>query len=96
MRAGDFSAYPAVIYDPTTYNPGTNTRTPFRATRFRPDEIDPVARNLLSILPLPNLPGVANNLRINPLEVNVQDQFDVRGDQVFSDAGRHVREIHMG
>jgi len=85
MRGGDLSAYPAVIYDPTTYNPATNTRMPFPDNTIPAKEIDPVARNLLSILPLPNLPGVANNLRINPLEVNVQDQLDVRGDQVFSE-----------
>ena len=35
-------------------------------------------------MPLPNLPGVVNNLRINPLEVQVQDQFDLRVDQLFS------------
>jgi signal transduction histidine kinase len=28
---------------------------------------------------LPNLPSITKNLRINPLQVNVQDQFDLRG-----------------
>ena len=83
MRTGDFSAYPAVIYDPNSYNAATNTRTPFTGNVIRQDQIDPIARNLLAIFPLPNLPGVVNNLRINPLQVNAQDQFDVRGDQVL-------------
>jgi outer membrane receptor protein involved in Fe transport len=83
MRAGDFSAYPAVIYDPNSYNPATNTRAAFQGNRVPGDSIDPIARNLLAIFPLPNLPGVANNLRINPLQVNAQDQLDVRGDQVL-------------
>ena len=83
MRTGNFSAYPAVIYDPNSYNAGTNTRTSFTGNVIQPDQIDPVARNLLAIFPLPNLPGVVNNLRINPLKVNAQDQFDVRGDQVI-------------
>jgi hypothetical protein len=83
MRTGNFSAYPAVIYDPNSYNAGTNTRAPFTGNVIQQDQIDPVARNLLAIFPLPNLPGVVNNLRINPLKVNAQDQFDVRGDQVF-------------
>ena len=51
-----------------------------------PSPIDPVAQNLLALFPLPNIPGagVSNNLRINPLLVNAQDQFDVRVDHVFS------------
>jgi Carboxypeptidase regulatory-like domain/TonB dependent receptor len=82
MRTGDFSGYPAVIYDP-------NTRTPFPGNIIPPNLIDPIAKNLLAIFPLPNLPGLpgapeTNNLRINPLEVEVQDQFDVRVDQLFS------------
>jgi hypothetical protein len=77
MRTGDFSGYPAVIDDP-------NTGAPFPGNMIPPGRIDPVAQNLLAIFPLPNLPGVVNNLRINPLEVQVQDQFDVRVDQVFS------------
>jgi len=85
MRGGDFSSYPAVIFDPTTYNSTTNTRMPFPGNMIPAGDIDPVAKNLLSILPLPNLPGVVNNLRINPLDVDVQDQMDVRGDQVFSE-----------
>ena len=83
MRTGDFSAYPAVIYNPNSYNPATNTRTPFQGNMIPQDQIDTVARNLLAIFPLPNLPGVTNNLRINPLQVDAQDQFDVRGDQVL-------------
>ena len=84
MRSGNFSAYPAVIYEPKSYNPGTNTRIPFQDNQITQDQIDPVARNLLALFPLPNLPGVTNNLRINPLAANVQDQFDVRGDHVVS------------
>ena len=77
MRAGDFSAYPSVISDP-------DTGTLFPGNIIPPNRIDPIAKNLLAIMTLPNLPGVANNLRINPLEVQVQDQFDIRGDQLFS------------
>ena len=85
MRAGDFSAYPAVIYDPATFDPATNTRTPFPGNIVPAERIDPIAKNLLAIFPLPNLPGVENNLRVNPLQVHVQDQFDTRVDQRFSD-----------
>ncbi len=77
MRSGDFSGYPAVINDP-------NTGAPFPGNIVPANRIDSIAKNLLAIIPLPNLPGVANNLRINPLEVQVQDQFDIRVDQLFS------------
>lgn len=79
MRAGDFSGM-AMIYDPAT-----TPRTQFPGNIIPSNRIDPVAKNLLAIMPLPNLPGVTNNLRINPLEVQVQDQFDVRVDQRFSE-----------
>ncbi len=82
MRAGDFSGFPA-INDP-------NTGKPFPGNIIPSNRIDPVARNLLAIFPLPNLPPLpgrfgVNNLRINPLEVQVEDQFDVRVDQLFSE-----------
>jgi hypothetical protein len=85
MRNGNFSAFPAIIYDPTTYNPATNTRTAFSGNTIPAKQIDPIAKNLLAIMPLPNLPGVKNNLRINNLEVQTEDQYDVRIDQSFSD-----------
>jgi outer membrane receptor protein involved in Fe transport len=85
MRAGDFSAFPSIIYDPASFNPSTNTRTAFAGNVIAPGRIDPIAKNLLAIFPLPNLPGVRNNLRINPLRVQVEDQFDVRVDHRFSD-----------
>jgi len=85
MRAGDFSGYPAVIYDPRTYNAATNTSTQFSGNTIPLCRIDPIAGNLLATIPLPNLPGVGNNLRIDPLQANVQGQFDVRVNQVLSD-----------
>jgi len=85
MRNGDFSAYPATIYDPTSYNSATNTRTAFAGNKIPVDRIDPVARNLLGIMAVPNLPGVKNNVRINDLAVQTQDQYDVRVDQAFSE-----------
>ena len=84
MRAGDFTGV-ATLYDPTTYNPATNTRQLFAGNIIPANRIDPIARNLLGILSLPNLPGNRNNLRLNNLAVQVQDQYDVRVDQNFSD-----------
>ena len=84
LRTGDFSAYPDVIYDPTTYNAATNTRTPFPNNAIPQGDINSTAKALLAVIPLPNLTGEANNLRLNDLESDVQNQFDVRIDNVLS------------
>ena len=84
LRTGDFSAYPSVIYDPTTYNAGTNTRQPFPNNKIPTSELNPVAINLLATMPLPNLPGESNNLRVNALEDDVQNEYDGRFDDVIS------------
>lgn len=84
LRSGDFSAYPNVIYDPDTYNPAMNTRQPFAGNVIPADRINPIAKNLLAVMPLPNLPGEFNNLRLNEAQLSVQNQFDVRIDDVLS------------
>jgi len=90
LRVGDFSSYPSsdhpvTIYNPTTFNATTNARTPFAGNQIPLTQLDPVAVNLLQILPLPNLPGTSNNFRVNNLAAQNQDQYDVRGDYVFSE-----------
>jgi hypothetical protein len=84
MRGGDFSAFPNTIYDPNTYDPATNTRQAFSGNMIPNKRLDPVALNLLATMPLPNLPGNTNNLRINTLEADAQDQGDIRIDSVLS------------
>lgn len=84
LRAGDFSAFPAVIYDPTTYDATTNTRQPFANNQIPQNQLNPVALALLATIPLPNLPGQVNNMRVNALQANAQNQFDVRLDGVIS------------
>jgi hypothetical protein len=84
MRAGNFNGF-ATIYDPNTYNATTKSRTQFTSNQIDPSRFDPVAVNLLQILPLPNLSGNANNFRFNNLQVSVQHQYDVRADYVISE-----------
>ena len=84
MRGGDFSGYPAVMYDPAFFNAATNTRQPFAGNVIPLAQQDPIARNLLVIMPLPNLPGVRNNFRVNNLAAQTQNQYDIRIDQIFS------------
>ena len=69
------------IYDPATTRPATGggtTRDPFPASTIPAGRIDPVAAELLSRYPLPNLSGTANNYRRVANEDDDQDQFDVR------------------
>jgi outer membrane receptor protein involved in Fe transport len=96
LRQGDFSAFPALIYDPSTYNSSTGTRQLFPGNKIPSTKFDPVAMNLLSIIPLPNLPGVNNNLRINNLAVQEEDQFDVRVDETFSEKDSMFGRVTYG
>ena len=84
MRAGNFGGV-ATIYDPGTYNATTNTRQQFAGNMIPANRIDPIANNMLAIFAQPNLPGSRNNFRVNNLAVQVQDQYDIRVDQTFSE-----------
>jgi hypothetical protein len=60
-RAGDFSSFPGQILDP-------QTGQPFPGNRIPDGRIDPAARRILSLVPLPNAEGTAdaaNGRRIN-------------------------------
>ena len=59
LRRGDLSASPTPIYDPFTGNPNGSARTPFSGNIIPAERIDPTARQLLALLPLPNLPTTA-------------------------------------
>lgn len=70
QRNGDFSStlqtngQPITIYDPlsTTLVNGQNVRTAFPGNRILENRIDPVARNLLNFIPLPNVAGTSTGL----------------------------------
>ena len=68
------------IYDPTTYNPATNQRTPYPGNIIPSQDLDPAALNVAALYPAPNLPGAANNYLSNPALTNNQDSFDIRVD----------------
>ena len=59
LRRGDLSASSTPIYDPLTGNPNGSGRTAFTGNIIPADRIDPTARQLLALLPLPNLPTTA-------------------------------------
>ena len=77
LRAGDFGG--ATIIDPSTGLPFANGRIP--TTR-----IDPGAQALLQYIPLPNLPGTAQNFRRTTTSLNTSDGFSARVTHNFSNA----------
>ena len=59
-RSGDFSAFNTVIYDPSTGNPDGTGRTPFPNNQIPAERIDPIARKVIDLVPLGNLPGLVD------------------------------------
>src|SRR5258708_6806699 len=76
MRAGDFSGLP-LVYDPAT-------RQPFAQNRIPVQRLDFIATALLAVIPSPNLPGIAQNLRATERQRVNNNNFSARLDHTFS------------
>jgi hypothetical protein len=81
MRSGDFSASPP-IYDPST--DATGIRLPFPQNRLPAQSLDPAASALLANIPLPNLPGLAQNLLATGSQRIDANNYSARLDHQFS------------
>ncbi len=84
QRAGNFGA--TTIYNPATTRSTANgriVRTPFAGNIVPVASFDPVAVALLARIPLPNLPGTANNYTRTANDSDHQNQFDTRLDAAF-------------
>jgi hypothetical protein len=82
-RAGDLSAYGANIYDPATGDP--SNRLQFPGNVIPSGRLSPQALAVLSLIPLPNRPGLINNYVGSGSETFNADHFDVRLDGRISD-----------
>lgn len=87
FRTGDFSSVAAIdpIYDPATGNPDGTGRTQIQCNGVLnvicPDRISNAAKNLLALLPEPNVAGLtAQNYQIARPATFYQNQFDTRAD----------------
>lgn len=81
MRAGNFSGLPP-IFDPAQIA-GTG-RTPFANNQVPITRLDPVAEALLTRIPLPNLPGIGQNLRSTEMQATGGNQASARLDHQVS------------
>ena len=77
MRAGNFSGLPT-IFDPAS------SRQPFLNNQIPSPRLDPVAVALLAQIPLPNLPGIAQNLLATGDQRINGNQYSARLDHQFS------------
>jgi hypothetical protein len=75
-RTGDFSAFPQIIYDPTSAT-GTGVRTPFPNNMIPSTRISPVSQSFQSYLPPPTNGAITNNyLATLPDKVNNDSTTD--------------------
>lgn len=65
VRAGDFSGFTNPVYDPSTGAADGFGRVPFAGNRIPASRVDPIAKKIIDLVPLPNLPELldanANN-----------------------------------
>src|SRR5262249_11566041 len=81
VRKGDFSGL-GTIYDPLTTDAG-GRRQAFLSNMIDSKRLDPTAVAFLEKLPLPNLPGEAQNYIATPEFRNNYDQVTARVDHQF-------------
>ena len=75
-RSGDFSAFPQIIYDPTSAT-GTGVRTPFPNNTIPSNRISKISQSFESYLPSPTNANITNNyLATLPNLVNNDSTID--------------------
>jgi hypothetical protein len=86
FRAGDFSGASNNIYDPMTGNADGTNRTQFsyqgQANVIDPARISPIAKNIMALIPLPNVPGAGLSSNFTGVTHFTRDtnSFDVKSD----------------
>ncbi|MPZ16946.1 MAG: hypothetical protein GEV06_03360 [Luteitalea sp.] len=98
QRQGDFSGDP--IFDPATVreDPAGNgfVRDPFLGNTIPSERIDPLARDIVDLIPLPNVPGDINNFVSSPVRTVTRDQFDFRVDHALSEKDQFFGRYSLG
>ncbi|MGI8742596.1 MAG: TonB-dependent receptor domain-containing protein [Bryobacteraceae bacterium] len=94
QRAGDFSAYNTVIYDPSTGNRDGSGRMPFRDAKIPLDRISAIALKMQSFVPGANRPGSTANFFNSDSQVLDRDNFDMKTD--WSRTDKHTIWLKYG
>jgi hypothetical protein len=81
QRNGNFTAYKTTLYDPLTGDANGRGRSTFQTNNVIPaSRINPIAQQIQSLIPLPNLPGTANNYLGTGTQALDRDNYDVKVD----------------
>ena len=94
-RSGDFSAFPQLIYDPTSAT-GTNVRTPFPNNMIPASRISPIAQSFQSYLPMPTNSGIQNNYLASLPQLVHNNNTTEKIDYSLSDRNRLFGVISYG
>lgn len=89
LRTGNLAALPDSVIDPFT-------RAPFPGNVIPANRISPLAAKILSLYPMPDLPGDAGNYRAQPVAMAEQSQFSGRLDYVLSPAAQVTMRYSYG
>ena len=84
FRAGDLSASPSTIYDPSTGDANGVGRTPFAGNQIPAGRISPISQKILSFIPPPRFSGLQTNQEIATTREKDTPSFDVKIDHQFS------------
>lgn len=88
MRNGDFRAVSNGIYDPLTGALNGSGRTAFANNQIPQERISPIARQLVALLPEPNIAGAPlgqNNFQKAQTREKTTDAFDTKVNYTLSD-----------
>ena len=88
QRAGDFSGFSTIIYDPLTGNPDGTGRTAFPGNRIPAGRISSAASKMQDLIPQANLPGVTQNYQVSGTEAVNRYNTDVKFDWYRSEKHR--------
>jgi hypothetical protein len=91
FRRGDFSAAPTKVYDPLTGDAAGSGRTQFPNNQVPQSRISPIAANILSKIPLPNLSGVPlgqPNYQVDSFRDKTTDSWDAKLNYALNDSNQ--------
>src|SRR5712691_8320353 len=78
QKAGDFSRYNAVLFDPATGTANGSGRTPFAGNMIPLNQQSAIVRKIQDLIPLPNLNGTSQNFLANGSQRLDKNHFDTK------------------